>query len=454
MTSKQSTGTDTVTAAERFAARLSLRHPAVQASAWTIGSYGTSQVLRLASNLILTRLLLPEAFGLMAIVNVILQGLQMISDFGIGPNIVQNRRGEDAEFLWTAWTVQIVRSFLVWGLALCLAWPLARFYGEPQLLHVLLIVAFATVIDGFTSTRVGALQRRLEIGRVVLVDLFSYVLCVATMILGALYSKTVWPLVAGALVYSSVSTVLTHLVLGGPRMRFALDSAITRELFRFGKWLFISSILTFLCGQTDRIVLAKVMSLGELGVYSIAFMLSQVVVQLVSHISRSVLFPLYARAAETGPHELRRQTIRFRSALLALALPPMWLLVVLGPEIIAFLYDDRYLAAGWMVQVLGAGAVAATVLVPVDSVLLASGDSFRHMVLQFIRSIVLILAMGLGGYGYGVPGVIFGYAASNLLYYPFLAAMVRKYRVWLPLLDAAGILISVLAIGLGLWLKT
>lgn len=439
---------------EALSGRLSLQHPAVRAASWTFGSYFASQALRFASNLILTRLLVPQAFGLMLIANVVLQGLEMISDLGLGPSVIQNPRGGEPSFLRTAWTIQILRSFVLWGCAALIAWPLAAFYEEPLLTTLLPILGLSIVIDAFTSAQVGAKERRLEFGGIVMIELFCYGLGIITMIVGAYLSRTVWPLVAGRFVTSLTSTVLTHLVLGGPGMRFEFNRELAREIFHFGKWLFISSMLTFLCGQLDRIVLGKFMTMYRLGIYSIAFMLSQVMVQIVTHVSRKILFPVYARTAQHNPEMLRRQTIRVRTALLLISLPPMWILVIAGPEIIAFLYDPRYLEAGWMVQLLGVGAIFASVLVPVESVLIASGDSYRHMLLQFARSVILLGVMVLGGYYYGEIGVILGFVAASFLYYPILAGFVRRYNAWLPLLDFVPLIVSALIIGFGLWMKT
>src|SRR5262245_18372468 len=83
----------------------SLRQRTIRGSAWTTTESVAAVVLRLGSNLVLTRLLLPEMFGVMALVNIFIQGLQMFSDVGIGPAIIQNRRGDDPSFLNTAWTI-------------------------------------------------------------------------------------------------------------------------------------------------------------------------------------------------------------------------------------------------------------------------------------------------------------------------------------------------------------
>src|SRR5690606_21477674 len=79
-----------------------------RASVWSVATYGGVQALRFVGNVVLWRLLFEEAFGIMALVNALLMALQMFSDIGIGPSIVQNQRGAEASFLNTAWTLQVV----------------------------------------------------------------------------------------------------------------------------------------------------------------------------------------------------------------------------------------------------------------------------------------------------------------------------------------------------------
>ena len=105
----------------------------VRGSALTFLGFGGSQGLRLASNLILTRLLFPEAFGLMAIIALFLTGLQMISDVGLVTCIVRSKRGNDPAFLNTTWTIQIIRGMLLCVACILMAGPVARFYEEPIL---------------------------------------------------------------------------------------------------------------------------------------------------------------------------------------------------------------------------------------------------------------------------------------------------------------------------------
>ena len=138
---------------------------ALRGSAITALGYVASQGLRLASNLILARLLFPEAFGLMALVTVVLVGLAMFSDVGIGPAISRSPRGDDPAFLNTAWTMHVIRGVMLWLTALALAWPLAWFYEAPDLRNLLPVAGISLLIAGFNPTRIETANRHLLLGR-------------------------------------------------------------------------------------------------------------------------------------------------------------------------------------------------------------------------------------------------------------------------------------------------
>ena len=155
---------------------------AMRSSAWTASGFAISQVIRLASNLVLTRLLLPEAFGLMALVTVAMIGLANFSDVGVGQAIMANRRGDDADFLDTAWTIQVARGGLLWLATCALAAPVAALYDEPSLARILPVAGLTLLIAGFNPTRIETANRHLALGRVMLLDLTSQAIGVAVML--------------------------------------------------------------------------------------------------------------------------------------------------------------------------------------------------------------------------------------------------------------------------------
>lgn len=164
---------------------------ALRSMTWLMMKYGGAQGLRLASNLILTRLLYPEAFGLMALVSVVTVGLALFSDIGLGPSIQQNPRGDDPEFLDTAWVIQILRGTGLWLGTCVLALPAAAFYGEPALAYYLPIAGLASVINGFAPTKIETAHRHLLLGRLTALELASQAVGIGGMVILAVLTESV-----------------------------------------------------------------------------------------------------------------------------------------------------------------------------------------------------------------------------------------------------------------------
>jgi len=427
----------------------SLRARAVSGSIWTVAGHFGDQALRLAGNLVLTRLLFPEAFGLMALVQVVMQGLQMFADTGTAGSVIQSKRGNDPEFLNTAWTIQVIRGGALWVMTWLLAWPAAALYNQPELMWMIPVVGLQAVVGGFQSPAILSLQKNVHIRPIVIRDLVARTAALVVMVVAAIAWQSVWVLVIGAVLQIVSKTLLSYLLLPGLRPRFTWNPDAAREMFRFGRWIFLSTAVTFLLQQGDKLVLGTMITASELGVYAIAAFLSRAVLEAMLKLNRHVMFPVYSELANKSPERLRNRYLRARLTLLAMFLPPIWVLCIAGEPIVGFLYDSRYAQAGWMLQILSIGIIGAVVSVSAGSVLLAKGDSFRFMILQVTRGAMLIAGMALGGFLGGFEGLVIGVALSKLLDYPVLAVSVHRYRLWLPALDFCAFGISAAVIGLG-----
>lgn len=428
-----------------------LRRLAVQGSIWTIIGHGASEAIRLGGHLIVAALVVPDVFGIMAMVTVFMAGLKMFSDIGIGPSIVQDARGDERSFLNTAWTIQVGRGFALAAATVALAWPFAHFY-YAQLVWLLPVAAIGPVINGFNSTSLASLHRRLSIGRLTMFELaIAFVRAVASVGLVVLLPKIpVYALIFANLLAEFVRMVASHTILPSDHNRLHWDADSARRLFRFGRWIFISTALTFFIGHGDKLIMGKLLTEAQLGVYVIAFFLSQAVPAALRRLSQMVLFPLYARLSEHGGASLRREMFRVRAALMALTLPVFWVLAIFGTHIVDLLYDDEYLFAGWMLQILAMGTVVSSITQSVSPVVLAVGDSFRSMILLITRSVFLFTAMVVGYHFGDELGLVIGVASASALNYPVLAWSVRRSGAWMPKLDLGAIVISAIVITVGL----
>jgi O-antigen/teichoic acid export membrane protein len=405
----------------------SLRARAVRSSVWTITGYGVQQALRLASNLILTRLLFPQVFGLMQLVNTVLQGLQMFSDVGISPSIIQNRRGEDPRFLNTAWTIQTVRGFLLWLSACLLARPMAAMYDEPMLAWLLPAAGLGALIQGFNSTAVASLYRRLMIGRITMLDLGQMTLSLSIMVIWAWFRPTVWALIGGTLVSLLVRMICTHLLLPGIRNGFCWDREAAQALFKFGRWVFLSTVLTFLAGQSDRLIFGKMIPTATLGIYGLAVMMATMPTQILQKIGSAVLFPAYSHA-NRDMTRLAGMFGRVRLPLLACGGLGLSCLIVAGPALIRLMYDARYQQAGWMVQILAAGAWFQVLDCGNTAALLALGATKWLAAGNCAKLLGMVVLVPLGYHldqENPFRGAVYGLALSEMLRYAVSATAVR-----------------------------
>jgi O-antigen/teichoic acid export membrane protein len=425
----------------------SLRSKVMRGSFWTILGFGTSQVLRLGSNLVLAWLLDPAAFGLVALCGVVMQGLQMFSDLGVTQGVIQNKRGEEPEFLNTAWTIQVVRGVVIAALIVLLAWPMARLY-DPQLLYLLPAMALVALALGFTSTSMVLLGRRLAVGKRIAIELTSQVLSIAVMISLAWWTRSVWALVIGGITKPVVVALLSHSIVIVTHNHFCWDRNVVRELFDFGKWIFVSSGVMFAANQVDRIVLGLLIPLQLLGVYSLALMLARLPFLVAGELAQRVLFPSLASHIHRDTGKLQAAFQRARRVLLPVSL---WvsLGVALGsPLFFELLYDQRYEAATWIGPLLTLWTWFGMLQVLSDRVLLVQGDT-RAMATSNFRRFGATICCSLTGYAFaGVGGFIVGSAVGALVGHVTIVLAVRRLGLHVMAQDAAYTLVF-LVLGTG-----
>ena len=331
----------------------------LRSASWLLIGYGSSQALRLAANLILTRILFPEAFGLMALVNVVTVGLSMFSDVGIGPSIAQNPRGDDPDFLNTAWTIQVLRGFGLWLAACLLAWPVAQFYSEPELALYLPIAAVSLVLAGFNPTRIETAHRHLLVGRLTILDLTSQVIGIAGMVVMVLATGSVLALVLGGVLQAAAKLILTHLFLPGAANHFRWETRAADELIRFGKWIFLSTAFWFVTSQGDRAILGKFLSLEMLGLYNIGYFLASFPLMLGHAVTGRVLIPVYRDKPVRASMQNRSAQRKLRAGLTTGILGLLLVMAFAGPPLTQFLYDTRYLSSGPMVTLIACALIPA-----------------------------------------------------------------------------------------------
>jgi O-antigen/teichoic acid export membrane protein len=374
--------------------RISLKKRVLRAGTWSLAGHGLSQAIRFGSNLLMTRLLVPDMFGVMAIANMVIMGLALFSDLGLRQNIIQSKRGSDPAFLNTAWIIQIFRGIVLWFIALIVSLfvfladhigmiPKNSAYADSRLPYVIAILSFGWLIGGFQSTKALEASRNLSLGHVTKIEITGQV--------------------AGLLV------------------------------------TFLASIIGFLVNNGDRLLLGGVIDATTLGVYVIAFAIFTSVGSLLDKIISDVAFSALSEVIRERPADLKTSYYRFHIIIGSVAYFCSGILMFSGQSLIALLYDRRYEQAGWMLEILATALLITPFHLAINS-LLALGLPRIFTQIIAVRGVVLFILVPLGFHLFGLSGALWALVASYsatlpvTLYYQIKCGFFDLWKTLLPVL--------------------
>jgi O-antigen/teichoic acid export membrane protein len=435
-------------------ARKGLESTAIRATFWTVMDYGCSMALRVVGSVILTRLLMPESFGLMTLVGTLVVGISLFADIGMGPNVIQSPRGDDPIFLNTVWTLEVFRGLGIFVVCLLLAWPMSLIYHEPRLISLIPALAFGIVVNGFKSTNLLSMSRHMGVRRVFLLDFTSQIVGLLATAGCALMFRSVWALVIGSMLSGIYRLALSHsrLVIPGIRNSFCWDRDSVRSLVHFGKWILLSTAFSFFAAQADRLILGKLISFSLLGVYGIAYSVSDIPRAVISAFSNRVGFPFIAKMVHLPIVEFRRVFLQYRFRALVAGAVLLAMVVHVGGVLVTKMYDSRYHAASWMVPVLALGLWHTMMYFTTMPALLSLGKSRYQAIGNGAYFVTAIAAIPLAFHFYGMFGAVVAVAAADLpMYFVTVAGASREgVSTWRQDLQATGIFLALLGVGLAL----
>ena len=420
--------------------RATLRQRAFEAGLWSIAGFALSMVIRFGSNLLMTRLLMPETFGVMSIATTVMIGLAMFSDVGLKQFIVQSERGSQPSYLNTAWAIQIIRGVLLWGAALVVSGflavlghagliPQTNVYGSPILPWIIAALCFSTVISGFTSTKMLEANRGLSLGSITQIEIIAQIIGLVFMIGWALLDRSIWSLIAGGLASSVARTWLSHVWLPGMRNRWEWDKSAVREILHFGKWIFLASILGFLVNSGDQLLLGGLVSPTIFGLYVIASLYVSTVDGILSRIMGDVSFPAFSEVVRERPGDLKQTYYKFHGLIAAVAYSSAGLLITFGQPMVNLLYDHRYEYSGSMLAILAFTLFTAPFRLSTQSFLALGVPKLQTNVVLLRLIFLVILTLG-GFYFYGLIGSLWGIVLSHFSYIPMIIAYNLKHELF------------------------
>jgi lipopolysaccharide exporter len=321
---------------------------------WNTVSVASTYLLGLVRSVIMARFLLAEDFGLFGMALTVVTGLAALSNIGLGISVIKSKFKDDEELakhLDTIWTVDLIRRLLLALLMLALARPAAKFYGEPRVSQLLLVLSLLPLIQGFENIGLMIYRRSVHFRKIVWLELSTNLLTAIATIALVLWTRNVWALVLSQLVSAFIGVALSY-GFHPYRARLRLDKSSLSVALEFGKYAFVMGVLGYVMSMADNVLIGRLYSAALLGTYVIAYNLAVLPLHGVGSAIVNVTFPAYAEIAGGETKRIESAFVRVfvvSSMLLTLTTA---LLLLLGEEIVVFLYGSKWRAAGTILRIL------------------------------------------------------------------------------------------------------
>ena len=272
--------------------------------AWLGAGSLAEQSLRFGRNMLLARLLAPEAFGTMAIVLSTTSVLQSLTDVGVKEALIQSPRGREDGHVGAAWWMAVGRSCSLYAMLFLVAPLMARFYGNLELSALLRVASAALLFEGAISSRAYVAMKEMKFSKWAAIHHGGGIAGVVITVILSFFMRDVWALVIGYCSENAARCLLSYVVCPFlPPLRWSREAI--RDLLKFSRGLFGLSILNLIFARADIFVLAKLYSTADLGLYTMAVYLVQTPAVFVINLLNQTLLPTFSHVQDDQPRTNR-----------------------------------------------------------------------------------------------------------------------------------------------------
>ena len=427
-----------------------LKSKTLHALFWSFLERFGQQGIQVVISIILARLLLPEEFGLIAMLTIFMAIAQSFIDSGFGQALIQKQDVTHIDEC-SIFYFNILVGFLAAGL-LCLAAPwIATFYNQPLLVPLTYALSLNLIINAFGLVQTTLLTKHIDFKTQLKVGLIAAIISGTIGVTMAYKGFGVWSLVVQSLSSNFFRTVLLWF-FNTWRPSLAFSFASLRGMFAFGSRLLASGLLDTVFRNIYLVVIGKLFSPASLGFYSRAKELQQLPVSNISSIISRVTFPVFSSVQNDKPR-LKRGVRKALTMLVMINFPMMVGLAIVAKPLVLVLLTEKWLPCVPYLQLLCVAGMLYPLHVINLNVLIAQGRSDLFFRLEILKKILIVIAIAIT-YRWGIIAMIYGQMVTSCIAY-FLNAYYTGKMLDYPITEQIQDLIPNLALagmmGLGVY---
>lgn len=391
----------------------SLKSKTVHALSWSFLQAIGSQGIRFVIGIILARILIPEQFGLIAMLTIFIAIAQTFLDSGFGAALIQKREPSLADTS-SIFYFNIIVGFLAAG-ALCLAAPwIASFYNQPILTPLTRALSLTFIIQSFGMIQSTILIKKIDFKSLTKVSLITGVISGIAGIILAFRGFGVWSLVVQQICAALFQTIaLWFLSSWRPAMIFSFNSL--REMFGFGSRLLLSGLLNQIFGNLYSLVIGRLFTATDLGFFSRASSLQQLPSHTLADMVGRVTFPVFS-TIQDDPERLKKGFQKALTTMVSVQFPVMIGLAIVARPLVLVLLTEKWAGCIFYLQLLCLAGLLYPAHVINLNLLQALGRSDLFLRLEIIKKFLIVISIAIT-WQWGISAMIIGMIAISKISY-------------------------------------
>ncbi len=404
---------------------MSLRKKALHSVKWTTLSTFIVTSLQIIQLVILSQILTPKEFGIIAITNIVILLFKVISDFGISSAIIHFQK-TSIEQLSTLFWLNIFFGVFLFLIVILVKSLIANIYSSPILKELLFYLGFSLVISPIGTLYQSLFQKELHFKNISIIEVISILFGVSITIYFAIVGLGVWSIVWGQLLNVSLkSSTLFILGVKYYPIELKINLKSIPQYLSFGMYQIGERIVNFLSQRIDQLIIGSSLGLEILGFYNFAFNLVIQPVNILNPIFTKVAFPVFSKV-QSDNQKLKTGYKNLLEIVSMINAPILIIFIICAPQFIELIFGTKWFASIYLAQILAIVALLRSIANPIGSLLLAKGRAdlgFKwNLSLFLITSTTIYLASLLGNAEYVALAMV---GVLLLIIIPFYKMLIK-----------------------------
>ena len=388
-----------------------LKQKTINAMIWRgMDTFG-QQGIRFVIQIVLARLLLPEQFGLIAMLTIFIVLAEAFINSGFGQAMIQKKNADytdECSIFYFNVFISLIATGLLW---LSAPW-IAAFYKQPLLTPLTRVLSLNLIINAFAQIQRTILRKKIDFKSQLKASVSASLFCGVIGIVMAYKGFGVWALV-GQQVSRALAETMLYWFVSDWRPALILSFSSLRSMFSFGSKLLFSGLLETVFNNIYLVVIGRLFSPAALGFYSRAKILRDAPVMNITSTLSSVTFPVFA-TIQDDRNRLKTGAQKSLTTLIMIITPCMLGLIVVARPLVLLLLTEKWLPCVPFLQLLCIPGILWPLHVINLNVLKVLGRSDLFLRLEVLKKILVVISIAVT-YRWGIQAMIYGQITVSIL---------------------------------------